>query len=267
MSFANCVLNSEYEDSWEKKFDTAYMPNAFPSLAEMSLMPVTKPQQPLSVATARFGKGKKVVMEVPIKSYAEEKREETRNQDDIEHKKRMHAYEILSDKEKLGIHLTKTRMCNSVNSNIPCFHGESCRFAHNLSELVPGSCLFNICRFVRMKDGKLVNNGNKMCHHLHPEETYDEFIMRTGLDRYKIAPKIEPKIAPKTVVESLEPKVVELNKKVFSWLEKSTLVAPDKPTIYSEKEILLRVPKELAVQAMELAMKSGNTCIRVEIIG
>ena len=93
--------------------------------------------------------------------------------------------------------------------------------------------------------------------------------MRTGLDRYKIDPKIEPK----TVVESLEPKVVEVNKKGFSWFEKSTLVPPVKPTRPVEanepveKEILLRVPKELAIQAMELAMKSGKMCIRVEIVG
>lgn len=263
MSFANCVRNSEYEDSWEKNFDTEYMPNAFPSLLEMSLMPATKPQ-PLSVAPARSGKCKKVVMEVPIKSYADEKREEYQSRDDREYKSRMDAYEILSNKEKLDIRLTKTRMCKSVDSNTPCSHGDTCRFAHHLTELVPNNCLFkDNCRFVRMKDGKLVNNGNKMCHHRHPEETYDEFIMRTGLDRYKIDPKIEPK----TVVESLEPKVVEVNKKEFSWFEKSTLVPPVKPTRPVEKEILLRVPKELAIQAMELAMKSGKMCIRVEIVG
>jgi hypothetical protein len=30
-------------------------------------------------------------------------------------------------------------------------------------------------------------------------------------------------------------------------------------------EIVLRVPKELAMQALKLAMNSGNRCIRVEI--
>jgi hypothetical protein len=33
-----------------------------------------------------------------------------------------------------------------------------------------------------------------------------------------------------------------------------------------EKEIVLRVPKVLAMQALELAMNSGNRCIRVEVI-
>ena len=35
---------------------------------------------------------------------------------------------------------------------------------------------------------------------------------------------------------------------------------------FREKEIVLRVPKVLAMQALELAMNSGNRCIRVEVI-
>ena len=34
----------------------------------------------------------------------------------------------------------------------------------------------------------------------------------------------------------------------------------------SEKEIVLRVPKELAIQALEMAINSGNRCIRVEVV-
>ena len=33
-----------------------------------------------------------------------------------------------------------------------------------------------------------------------------------------------------------------------------------------EEEIVIRVPKELALQAMEIAMKSGKTNIRIEIV-
>ena len=38
------------------------------------------------------------------------------------------------------------------------------------------------------------------------------------------------------------------------------------PPLLIEKEIVLRVPKVLAIQAFELAMNSGNRCIRVEVI-
>jgi len=34
----------------------------------------------------------------------------------------------------------------------------------------------------------------------------------------------------------------------------------------TEKEIVLRVPKEFAMQALELALNTGNRCIRVEVI-
>ena len=33
-----------------------------------------------------------------------------------------------------------------------------------------------------------------------------------------------------------------------------------------KKEVVLRVPRELAMQALELAIKSGNTSIRVEVV-
>jgi hypothetical protein len=44
-----------------------------------------------------------------------------------------------------------------------------------------------------------------------------------------------------------------------------TPVTPPKPVV--EEETVVRVPKEMFLQAMEMAMKSGKTNIRVEIIG
>ncbi len=41
---------------------------------------------------------------------------------------------------------------------------------------------------------------------------------------------------------------------------------PVENSLEKEKEIVFRVPKVLAMQAFELAMNSGNKCIRVEII-
>jgi hypothetical protein len=38
------------------------------------------------------------------------------------------------------------------------------------------------------------------------------------------------------------------------------------PVVLSQEETVIRVPKEFVIQAMELAMKSGKTNIRVEII-
>jgi hypothetical protein len=38
------------------------------------------------------------------------------------------------------------------------------------------------------------------------------------------------------------------------------------PVVLTQEETVIRVPKELVIQAMELAMKSGKINIRVEII-
>jgi hypothetical protein len=47
-------------------------------------------------------------------------------------------------------------------------------------------------------------------------------------------------------------------------VEKSLLEVPSLP--FEKKEVVLRVPRELVMQALELAIKSGNTSIRVEIV-
>ena len=80
----------------------------------------------------------------------------------------------------------RTRMCKSIDRDMFCLHGEKCRFAHSLKELVTRNCLFNdSCRFVRFKNGKLVNNGSNICMNKHPYENQDDFMERTGLVKYK----------------------------------------------------------------------------------
>ena len=43
------------------------------------------------------------------------------------------------------------------------------------------------------------------------------------------------------------------------------LQVPEVP-VEKKKEVVLRVPRELVMQALELAIKSGNTSIRVEVV-
>ena len=234
----------------------------------------------------------------------------------------------------------KTRMCNSVDTNQPCFHGDECKFAHCLEELVTRDCNFkDKCRFVKFKGGKLFNEGSNVCRNKHPQEDKDNFIKRTGLSRYKTtAPKHEeidvedkheeidldfdeeegaheehnqlhlPTVKAKVIDEVID-EVSDGCPKNY-WTTKTPepvkfvaspptsfegLTAPAfKPAssfkfggftvlppthaskftgtsafsipLEKEKEILLRVPKVLAMQALELAMNSGNRCIRVEVI-
>lgn len=221
-------------------------------------------------------KGKKVTkLVIPLKTYKEELRE---------------RYEARPVQENL-----KTRMCNSLDKNEVCRHGEKCRFAHSLDELVIRDCHFkDRCYFVKIKKDKLVNDGCNCCRNKHPQESKDDFIERMGLSRYKASgpkheeidvedePEIkvaEAKVDEAKVAEAkvAEAKVDEANEmELGHWYEQCCenerqrlereRLERERNSESSQKEIVLRVPKVLAMQALELALNSGNRCIRVEVI-
>lgn len=176
------------------------------------------------------------------------------------------AFELLANKESLDDKLNKTQMCNSVGKS-KCHH-KNCRFAHSLEELKFSNCLFgDRCRFILVRpNGNVDNSGNKKCLHKHPCENDNDFIIRTGLDSYKSA-------EPRPIVE-----VETINKNVIWDKYSYPSVKPIKPVnsdkleivvkqaVQDKTETVLRVPSNLAVQAIELAIKSGVTNIRLEII-
>ena len=234
-----------------------------------------------------------VKLVVPIKTYKDELQDKYQKdeicQDDYQHSQRAEAYNALSNKTELGAYLAKTRMCNSVEKKENCRHGKGCRFAHSLEELVTRNCFFkDECRFVRFENGKLVNNGRDICRNKHPHESQDEFIERVGLSQYKTREHVPTRVqAPKVV--TLEKSMHDCDRyttTTSSWA--STLKASLKPTVVEaptivapspvaektllevpvekKKEVVLRVPRELVMQALELAIKSGNTSIRVEVV-
>jgi hypothetical protein len=314
--------------------------------------------------TQNMKTGKKIIkLIMPFKTYEDELRDK-----------------YVNNTTELDANL-KTRMCKSIEGGFPCSHGEKCRFAHSLEELVTRNCIFNDnCRFVKFRKGKLVNNESKICMNKHPHENQDEFMERTGLVKYKtISAKQEvdvksfacdrqtnyswaaaikssrapsqdtfvfstppvpiggftsdsttPSLTPPvpiggftcTTTPSLTPPVPiggftcdsttpsltppvpiggftcdstmpSLTPPVqiggFTCDSTTPIFAPPFPiggftcaattsgsSLYAsssyfgcvptEKEIVLRVPKEFAMQALELALNTGNRCIRVEVI-
>jgi hypothetical protein len=93
--------------------------------------------------------------------------------------------ELKFNKQCSNTKLIKTRLCKSLKNDMPCLYGHKCKFAHSLAELNYTPCLFGKnCYFIKYEDGKIVNVGTKMCNHLHPTETIDYFIERTGLDKF-----------------------------------------------------------------------------------
>jgi hypothetical protein len=150
-----------------------------------------------------------------------------------------------------------TQMCRSVETNEPCRHGNNCRFAHDTSELVFLYCSFGLgCRNVdRQSSGVYKNKGDKTCNHMHPGETKASVFNRAGIKTDK---SISMPIKTQQTSDQDQTKTV------------CRSVGADEPCKHGksshEEEIVIRVPKELALQAMEIAMKSGKTKIRIEIV-
>jgi hypothetical protein len=237
---------------------------------------------------ASTGKKSMSKLDVPIKTYKDEIHHKCQN--DHRHSQRSEAYNALSNKTELGNNLAKTRMCDSVEKKETCRHGRGCRFAHSLEELVMRACFFkDECRFVRFERNKLVNNGRDICRNKHPHETENEFLERVGLCHYKTTHVPTHVPTPKVITHeksmhtcdrhttsswatklmaSLKPSSPLLEEVLLPFEEKQVSASPPsfEKQVLPAKEVVLRVPKELVMQALELAIKSGNTCIRVEVV-
>jgi hypothetical protein len=189
---------------------------------------------------------------------------------------RTRAFDTLSNKSDFEKSLTKTRMCNSIEQRKACPHGENCRFAHTADELVINDCLFgDSCRFVYRREGKWVNKTGKRCGHKHPGENKAEYIFRSGIfilpvslpvrrtlfKNQNSAPRIKVQLDDSPLLSESPP------------IPHSSPVSPPVVSTIStvaieqfEEETVLRVPKEFAMQAMEIAIKSGRKNIRLEIV-
>ena len=258
--------------------------NDFPSLDEAKKLPAESYSTPENKKEALPTESRKQTQTKIIlghRSYEEDLHSQEVSYNSEMPQKRMEAYELLANKEKLETALAKTRMCNSIDKKEECKHGDQCRFAHNLSELKISNCLFeDNCRFVKMSDGKLRNNGAKICNHKHSQESKEDFISRVGLDKYNkrkesllTRPQQQLVPQPPTQPQFFQPPQQQL---VPQPPTQPQFVPPspmqpqqnDPVTAQTSTDqiLIIRVPKELAAQALEIAMKSGRTHIQVEII-
>ena len=161
--------------------------------------------------------------------------------------------------------LACTRMCRSVETNEPCRHGNNCRFAHDTSELVFLYCSFGFgCRNVeRQSSGVYKNKPGKICNHMHPGETKASVCNRIGIT--DIRPK-SISMPTKTTPSAYTQKSINTLQTNDQDKIMETKIMNEPCTSLHEDEIVIRVPKDLALQAMEIAMKSGKTKIRIEIV-
>lgn len=142
-----------------------------------------------------------------------------------------------------------TQMCNSVFTGEECLYKEKCRFAHSKSELLVFDCPFGSnCHYVKNKsNGVYTSVEGKFCRNKHPGETKDNFCSRT------------------------------FKKKIFSEknniVSNTLLVCQDKPVLEkiesknnSSEEVVLLVPEEMALQALEIMINSGKMNITIKLI-
>ena len=247
--------------------------NSFPSLSESTEIPKKFEPEPIERTSHKKTKVITKYILAP-RSYEEET-----------HLLRANAYETLADKEKIGKSLIKTRMCHSVDKKEPCPHGENCRFAHDLDELNVSDCLFHDkCYFVRMHNGVLCNHGEKICRHKHPQETKQNVFLRTGICQNEsttpqattpqtltpqtLTPQATTQQAPTPQATTPQAPTPQATTQQATTQQAPMLLTNRTPQTSETKEttLVLRVPKELAIRALEIAMENGKTHIHLEII-
>lgn len=167
-----------------------------------------------------------------------------------------------------------TKMCNSVLSGEDCKWKDNCTYAHKVEELRLSPCHFGMkCNNIIcpvLESDVYVNNpkGSRVCTFIHPEERLDEYSARVF--NLKKPVEIVPVKKEVTTIKK-EVKVPELPKASVQnkWLNAVPFVPKlvlQEPVEKPEGEkIILDVPEKLAMQALEMAIKSGVTNIEVRI--
>jgi hypothetical protein len=152
----------------------------------------------------------------------------------------------------------RTRMCNSVCTSEPCKHSENCRFAHTWDELIVLDCHFGSdCKYVQKQtEGVYTVVKGKYCNYKHPKETKESICVRFGMP---------PKVNSSEIID-LKPKLPRSIMKEHVKPVSFDTVKEITPNLQKTEEVVIRVQKELAVQALEILVKSGKNKIKVEFI-
>jgi hypothetical protein len=153
---------------------------------------------------------------------------------------------------------SRTRMCNSVVTCETCKYGENCRFAHKSDELILMDCPFGSdCKYVEKKtEGVFTVVKGKYCNYKHPKETKESVCVRFGIPPNVNTSEIidlKPKTPRSIMKEYVKPVSIDKMKEIT-------------PIPQKNEEVVIRVQKELALQALEILVKAGKNKIKVEFI-
>ena len=116
------------------------------------------------------------------------------------------------------------------------------------------------CKHVKKQsEGVYTVVEGKYCNYKHPKETKESVCVRFGMSTPKVNSieiiDLEPKQPRSIMKECVKQPVWEIKLDTVKEITQET-----------EEEVVIRVQKELAVQALEIVVKSGKNKIRVEFI-
>lgn len=172
---------------------------------------------------------------------------------------RAQAFETLANKGTMSTQLVKTKMCRNVLEYGECKR-RVCTFAHSPEELRPANCFFGAeCRFIHSK--------TKPCAFLHPGETNQQFLVRTGQAKSTTRPQVQPH-QPRPFVSNR----VQTSVSFASALAKpqpttplkpqAPLTSPSKPQPSASQPVTFRCPRAMMESMALMAMSRGLTNIK-----
>jgi len=198
--------------------------------------------------------------------------------------------------------VVRSRMCTSVITKTSCKHGDRCRFAHTVAELTPTECFYgDNCKFIYSNERPCY-----FCHPFENKFEYCKRVgIKVEAPKVE-APKVEaPKVEATKVSAWTKPLVIAKEERCATPVQVRRVLecpqapkkercatpvqvrrvlecppAPKKERCATpvqvrrvlecppapKKEVVLRVPKELALEAMRMAVEQGEKNIRVELL-
>ena len=157
-----------------------------------------------------------------------------------------------------------TRPCNSLVKGDKCEKGLDCTFAHSLGQLKLTKCHFGSnCKNVICGSESVENaNTGKVCTFLHePIESLELYCKRVyGFEESK-----------KSVLKSFTPKpyvgkpIVKPVIPIAKALMQEDIVKETTSEAPTDDKIVVDVPKDMAMQMLEMLVKSGKTNIELRI--
>ena len=194
------------------------------------------------------------------------------------------AFEKVKNKTFTKDDLRKTKICR----NKDCSWGSDCNYAHSVEELQVHDCGFgDDCKHVYIDSGTVHNSKTgKICRYKHTSESMEQCKIRIGITSDAFNKMQDVPLPPRKNLNAPSPKIDLTPTPLASYpplgppplpplvLPQAPPQAPPPPPILPPPQMqqpvqntrVIQVPKELALQALEMAMKSGDGNIRIEFI-